>query len=289
MTEFLQYLASGLVVGCIYGLVAVGFTAVYNVTGIVNFSQGDTSMLGALGAVGLIGLGLPMLAAVAVAVLTVGLLGIVLERVAIRPAGSDVMRGIIITIGLGVALQGVAVIIWGTDAQPLPAFSGETPIDFGGVTVPPQSLWILGCASALMLGLYVFYTRTYIGKAFRACAMNPKAAGLMGIPNGAMRAIGFFLSSLVGAIAGVIVAPVALMQYDTGVFLGIKGFVACIIGGFGNPIGAAIGGLVLGSLESFSAGYLSSGFKNAIAFVVLLGFLFLRPGGILGEMDTVKR
>lgn len=289
MTEFLQYLASGLVVGCIYGLVAVGFTAVYNVTGIVNFSQGDMSMFGALGAVGLIGLGLPMPVALLVSVVVVGLLGIAIERIAIRPAGSDVMRGIIITIGIGVALQGIAVIVWGTDAQPLPAFSGETPIDMGGVTVPPQALWVLGCAAALMLALYVFYTKTYIGKAFRACAMNPKAAGLMGIPNTAMRAIGFFLSSLVGAIAGVIVAPVALMQYDTGVFLGIKGFVACIIGGFGNPIGAALGGLVLGSLESLSTGYLSSGFKNAIAFVVLLGFLFLRPGGILGEMDTVKR
>ena len=289
MTEFLQYLASGLVVGCIYGLIAIGYTAVYNVTGIVNFAQGDASMLGALSAVALLGAGASLPVAIAVAVLGVGLLGVATERIAIRPAGNDVMRGIIITIGVGVAFQGVAVLVWGTDAQPLPAFSGETPIALGGVTVPPQAFWILGSAALLMVALYVFYTRTYLGRAYRACAMDPQAAGLMGIPTRVMRGIGFLLSGLTGAIAGVIVAPIALMQYDSGVFLGIKGFVACIIGGFGNPIGAALGGLVLGLLEAFATGYLSSGFKNAIAFVMLLAFLFLRPGGLLGEMGTVKR
>jgi branched-chain amino acid transport system permease protein len=111
----------------------------------------------------------------------------------------------------------------------------------------------------------------------------------MGIPTSAIRALSFFVSGLVGAIAGIIVAPIALMQYDSGIFLGIKGFVACIIGGFGNPIGAALGGLLLGLLEALATGYLSSGYKNAIAFVVLLAFLFARPGGILGELEQVKR
>jgi branched-chain amino acid transport system permease protein len=289
MIEFFQYTASGLVVGCIYGLIAIGYTAVYNVTGIVNFAQGDASMLGALSAVGLLGLHVPLPLAILLAVLLVGVLGIVMERVAIRPAGSNVMRGIIITIGVGVAFQGAALIIWGTDAQPLPAFSGEQPISIGGVSVQPQAFWIVGSAALLMLALYVFYTRTYLGKAYRACAMNAQASGLMGIPTNTMRGIGFLLSGLTGAIAGVIIAPIALMQYDSGIFLGIKGFVACIIGGFGNPIGAALGGLVLGLLESYSTGYLSSGFKNAIAFVMLLVFLFPRPGGLLGELGTVKR
>lgn len=289
MTEFFQYLASGLVIGCIYGLIAVGYTAVYNVTGIVNFAQGDASMVGALSAVGLLGMGVPLGLALVLAVLFVGALGVLMERVAIRPAGNDVMRGIIITIGVGVVLQGAAVIVWGTDAQPLPAFSGERPVMLGGVAVPPQAFWILGTTTLLMAGLYGFYTRTYIGKAFRACAMDPFAAQLMGIPTKAMRSIGFLLSGFTGAIAGIIIAPIALMQYDSGIFLGIKGFVACIIGGFGNPLGAAIGGLLLGLLESYSTAYLSSGFKNAISFVVLLVFLFVRPGGLLGEMGTVKR
>jgi branched-chain amino acid transport system permease protein len=289
VTEFAQYVASGLVVGAIYGLIAIGFTAVYNVTGIVNFAQGDLAMLGALGAIGLTVAGVPLAPAVVLAAVAVGLLGVVIERVAIRPAGPDVLRGIIITIGVGVSLQGVAVLIWGTDAQPLPAFSGEKPIDLAGVTVPPQALWVVGTAAMLMAGLYLFFARTYLGKAFRACAINAFAASLMGIPTAAIRALSFFVSGLVGAIAGIIVAPIALMQYDSGIFLGIKGFVACIIGGFGNPIGAALGGLLLGLLEALATGYLSSGYKNAIAFVVLLAFLFARPGGILGELEQVKR
>jgi branched-chain amino acid transport system permease protein len=255
----------------------------------VNFAQGEFAMLGALGAIGLAGAGLPLAPALLLAALAVAALGVVIERVAIRPAGPDVLRGIIITIGVGVSLQGVAVLVWGTDAHPLPAFSGEKPIALAGVTVPPQALWVVGTAAALMAGLYLFFARTYLGKAFRACAINAFAASLMGIPTTAMRAMSFFVSGLVGAIAGIIIAPIALMQYDSGVFLGIKGFVACIIGGFGNPIGAALGGLLLGLLEALATGYLSSGYKNAIAFVVLLGFLFARPGGILGELEEVKR
>lgn len=289
MTEFLQYVASGLVVGAIYGLIGIGFTAVYNVTGIVNFSQGDFASLGALGAIGLIAWGVPFLPALGIAVLFVGMLGVLVERIAVRPVGSDVLRGIIITIGVGVALQGIAALVWGTDAQALRAFSGEKPINLGGVTIPPQSLWILGTATAMMALLYLFFMRTFIGKAFRACAVNAFAASLVGIPTQAMRSISFFVSAFTGAIAGVIVAPIAFMQYDSGIFLGIKGFVACIIGGFGNPIGAALGGLLLGLLEALSTGYLSSGYKNAIAFVVLLAFLFVRPQGILGELEAVKR
>ena len=289
MNELGQYIASGLVVGAIYGLIGVGFTTVYNVTGIVNFSQGDFASLGALGAIGLIGAGLPLPLALAVAVIASGLLGVLIERVAIRPVGNDVLRGIIITIGVGVTLQGVAVLVWGTDAQPLRAFSGEKPLDLAGVTVPPQALWVLGTATLMMLLLWLFFTRTYVGKAFRACAVNPFAATLMGIPTRAMRSFSFFVSGFTGAIAGVIVAPIALMQYDSGIFLGIKGFVACIIGGFGNPVGAALGGLLLGLLEALSSGYLSSGYKNAIAFVVLLAFLFVRPSGLLGELEEVRR
>jgi branched-chain amino acid transport system permease protein len=286
VTEFLQYVASGLVVGAIYGLIGIGFTAVYNVTGIVNFSQGDFASLGALAAIGGLAAGLPLLAALATAVLVIGLLGVLIERIAIRPVGNDVLRGIVITIGVGVALQGIAVLIWGTDAQALPAFSGEKPIDLGGVTVPPQALWVVGTAAALMAALYFFFMRTYLGKAFRACAVNAFAASLMGIPTQSMRAIAFFVSGFSGAIAGIIIAPIAFVQYDSGIFLGIKGFVACIIGGFGNPIGAALGGLLLGLLEAFATGYLSSGYKNAIAFVVLLAFLFVRPAGILGELEA---
>jgi branched-chain amino acid transport system permease protein len=211
-----------------------------------------------------------------------------IERLAIRPLKHDVIRGIIVTIGIGVVLQGAAVLIWGTDAQPMPAFSGDVPIELFGATLLPQALWVIGTAAVLMVGLHLFFQRTYLGKMFRACAMNPFAAGIVGIRVRTMRVISFAMSGVLGAVAGIIIAPIALTQYDSGLSVGIKGFVACIIGGFGNPIGAALGGLVLGVLEAFATGYLSSGYKNAIAFVLLLLFLFLRPGGLLGEMERVR-
>jgi branched-chain amino acid transport system permease protein len=149
-------------------------------------------------------------------------------------------------------------------------------------------LWVIGTAAALVGSLYFFFQHTYLGKMFRACAMNPFAARLVGVRVATMSAISFMLSGTLGAVAGIIIAPIALTQYDSGLQLGIKGFVACIIGGLGNPIGAALGGLLLGILEAFAAGYVSSGYKNAIAFVLLLLFLFFRPGGLLGEMERAS-
>lgn len=289
MTEILQYLLAGVMVGSIYGLIGIGFTTVYNVTGIVNFAQGDFAMVGALSAITLYAAGLPLVLAILSALAIVGLLAAVVERFAVRPIGPHVIRGIIITIGVGVVLQGIAVIVWGTDAYPMPAFSGETPFAFFGATVVPQTLWIIGTAALLMIALYFFFQRSYLGKAFRACAVNPFAAQIVGIKLKNMRVVGFVLSGVFGAISGIIVAPIALTQYDSGLSLGIKGFVACIIGGFGNPVGAALGGLLLGVLEAFSSGFLSSGFKNAIAFLLLLLFLAFRPGGLMGDFEKVGR
>ncbi len=289
MAELAQYLIGGLVVGSIYGLIGIGYTAVYNVTRIVNFAQGDFAMVGAMTAIAVQDLGAPLPVAIGSAIVVVGALGAAVERWAIRPARADEVRGIIITLGVGVTLQGLAVTLWGTDARPLPAFSGERPLAFAGVTLPPQALWVLGVALALMTGLHVFFGRTYLGKAFRACAVNADAARLCGIEVRRMSVLSFVLSGTLGAAAGIIVAPIVLTQYDSGITLGIKGFVACVIGGLGHPTGAAAGGLLLGVLEAFAAGLLSSGYKNAIAFLLLLGFLLLRPGGLLGELERVER
>ena len=289
MVEFAQYVIAGLVVGSIYGLVGIGYTGVYNVTRIVNFAQGDFAMVGAMTAIAIFELGAPLPLAILTAIAAVGTLGAAVERWAIRPARADEVRGIIITLGVGVFLQGAAVKLWGTDARPLPAFSGERPISVLDATVPPQALWVLGTAVVLMAGLHVFFRATYLGKAFRACAVNPYAARLSGIEVRTMSVISFVLSGVLGAVAGIIVAPIVLTQYDSGITLGIKGFVACVIGGLGHPTGAAVGGLLLGVLEAFAAGLLSSGYKNAIAFLLLLGFLFLRPGGLLGELERVER
>ncbi|GLR96452.1 MULTISPECIES: branched-chain amino acid ABC transporter permease [Bradyrhizobium] len=288
MSDALQFLISGLVVGSIYGLIGVGFTCIYNVTGIVNFAQGDFAMVGAMSAIALNAAGAPLWLAILLAILITSAVAVLIERTAIQPVRGDVMRGIIVTIGVGVVLQGLAAIVWGTDAQPMPAFSGEKLIHLLGATVMPQSLWVIGVGILAMGGLDLLFRRTYLGQMFRACAMNPFAARLVGMKVETMSLVGFVMSGALGAIAGIVVAPIALTQYDSGLQLGIKGFVACIVGGFGGPVGAAVGGLVLGVLEAFSAGYVSSGYKNAIAFALLLGFLLFRPGGLLGDYDRVR-
>ena len=288
MIEALQILIGGLVVGSIYGLVGVGFTGIYNVTGIVNFAQGDFAMVGAMTAIALNLAGMPLLPAIVIAIIVTCLLAALIERSAIRPVRGDVIRGIIITIGIGVVIQGFAIIVWGPDAQPMPAFSGERPLEFFGATLLPQSLWVIGTAALLVAALHLFFQHSYLGKMFRACAMNPFGARLVGMRVTTMSAISFVISGALGAVAGIIIAPIALTQFDSGLHLGIKGFVACIIGGFGNPVGAMLGGLVLGILEAFAAGYISSGYKNAIAFVLLLLFLFFRPGGLLGELERAR-
>jgi branched-chain amino acid transport system permease protein len=288
MADILQLIISGLVVGSIYGLVGIGFTAVYNVTGVVNFAQGDFAMMGGMTAIAMMTFGTPPLIAVVVAILMVAIIGAAVERFAIRRAADDVIRGIVITIGIGVLLQGIAVVLWDTEPRPMESFSGDTPLNFYNATIPPQSIWVLGTALVMMVALHLFFKNTYLGKAFRACAVNPFAARLVGIRVQTMTSISFMLSGGLGAIAGIIIAPIALTQYDSGITIGIKGFVASIIGGFGHPVGAAIGGLVLGLLEAFSSGYLSSGYKNAIAMFVLLLFLFFRPTGLLGELEKVE-
>ncbi|QTL02682.1 branched-chain amino acid ABC transporter permease [Aquabacter sp. L1I39] len=288
MTDALQFLLSGIVVGSIYGLIGVGFTCIYNVTGIVNFAQGDFAMVGAMSAITLLAFGVPLPLAVLLAVIATCLVAAVIERTAIRPVRSDVVRGIIVTIGIGVILHGVAALVWGTDAQPMPAFSGDAPLRIGGATIAPQALWVIGTALAAMIALELLFRKTFLGQMFRACAINPFAAGLVGIRVGTMSLISFIVSGALGAIAGIVVAPIALTQYDSGLQLGIKGFVACIVGGFGGPIGAALGGILLGILEAFAAGYVSSGYKNAIAFVLLLAFLLFRPGGLFGDMEKVR-
>lgn len=288
MTDALQFLLSGIVVGSIYGLIGVGFTCIFNVTGIVNFAQGDFAMVGAMSAIALLAAGIPLPVAIVLAIVITAAVAALIERTAIRPVRSDVVRGIIVTIGIGVILHGVAALLFGTDAQPMPAFSGETPIRILDATIAPQALWVTGTALAAMVVLELLFRKTFIGQMFRACAINPFAAGLVGIRVGTMSLISFIMSGVLGAVAGIVVAPIALTQYDSGLQLGIKGFVACVVGGFGGPIGAALGGLLLGIVEAFAAGYISAGYKNAIAFVLLFVFLLFRPGGLFGDLEKVR-
>lgn len=289
MTEILQFLLSGLVLGSIYAIAAIAYTGIYNITGVINFAQGDMAMIAAMVAISLYDAAVPYPLAVALAIGFGGLLGAAIERVVIRPLGNHVVRAIIVTIGVGVALQGTAVVLWGTEARALPSPVPPQVLSVLGATLPSHSIVVLIVAALLVVGLGLLFQATYIGRAFRACAVNPYAAQLSGIEVASMGTLAFVLSGMLGAIAGVMVAPITLMQYDTGIAIGLKGFVACMIGGLGNPLGAFAGGLFLGVIEQVASGALSSGWKNAIAFLLLIAILLLRPGGLFGELERSTR
>jgi branched-chain amino acid transport system permease protein len=278
-----QYLISGLTVGATYGLTALGFTMIFNTTGIINFAQGEFVMLGGMLSMVFAKAGAPLPLAILLAVAVTALCGCFIERSVIRPVGrSATVNLIIITIGVSILVRGAVMLIWGKDTFALPAFSGTKPIPVLGAMVQPQSLWVLGITLMVLAALKLFFSRTIHGKAMLACACERKAAALMGISVERMAMLSFGLSGFLGAVGGAILTPITLTSYDVGVMLGLKGFSACILGGLGNPFGAAAGGLILGVLESFGAGFISSAYKDAFAFIVLLLLLFVKPTGLFG-------
>ncbi len=278
-----QYFISGLTNGAIYALIALGFGIIFNTTAIINFAQGEMVMLGALCAISIYHLVPSLPLAFLGGVLIVSLVGLAFERLALRPVGeASPITLIIITVGGGVFLKGVAMLLWGKDAYTLPPFSGEVPLHLGAATIMPQNLWVLGITLVLVLALEAFFRLTLMGKAMRACAYNLRAARLVGVAASRMVQLSFALSALLGAGAGILIAPLTLGVYDMGTMLGLKGFSAAIIGGLGSLLGGVLGGLLLGLAESFTSGLISSGYRDAVAFLLLLVVLFLRPRGLLG-------
>jgi branched-chain amino acid transport system permease protein len=281
--QFLQYVFSGITNGGIYALTALGFTLVFNATQIINFSQGQMVMVGGMAAIALKGVGLPLWACFIGAVGVVAVLSMALEEVAIRPLmNKGVLAQIIATVGASFVFETGAMLIWGRDAKPLPPFSGDTPIAVAGATILPQTLWVLGLTVVIVVALQVFYRKSMFGKAVRACAINAGAARLQGISYRRVVLFSFVLSGAISAAAGVMIAPVSFMSYSSGAMLGLKGFAAATLGGLGTPLGAVAGGFILGIVEALGVGVVSAGYKDAIAFVVLLLVLFLRPAGLLG-------
>ncbi len=283
--QIAQYVVSGLTTGAVYALVALGFCLIYNATRIVNFAQGDFLSLGGLMTYTfLTGAGLPMALAFPGAVVSVALVGALLERLAIRPAKSrQVMVLIFITIAASILMRGIFKHLWGKDALALPPLSPEVPLRLLGATFTPQNLWVMGMTLAAIVALMWFFNRTLTGKAMRATAINPSAAALMGIDAHRMTMYSFGLAGGLGALAGVLITPITSLSYEVGVIMGLKGFAAAVLGGYGSFVGAILGGLVLGLIESLTAGLISSVYKDAVAFVVLLLVLFVRPGGLMGR------
>ena len=287
--QVLQFLAAGLTAGSIYALVALGFSIVFNASRVINFAQGEFVMIGGMAAASLVGAGAPLLLAIAGAVLLATAVGLLLEKLAIeRAARADVTTLIIITIGASILLRGLAQLVWGKGIRALPPISGERPIELLGASVLPQSLWVLGATLAIVAALSWFFERTRAGRAMRATAANRLAAQLVGIDVRHVLLASFGLASALGAVAGALIAPIAFTSWDAGTLLGLKGFAAAILGGLGSFHGAVAGGLVLGLLESLGAGFVSSAYKDAIAFVVILAVLFVRPDGLVGALRSER-
>ena len=288
-SELAQYLLSGIAAGGIYALIAVGFVTVYNVLGIINFAQGEFAMFGALVASSLVTRGVPLLAAASLAVVITAALGAAVERTVLAPAArsSEVVR-IIITIGVSIALRGLALTIWSSQSYALPQFSRGAPIRVLGAALALQNFWVLGVAAAVMVVLYLLFERTVFGSALRATVMARDASRLMGISPARMSLVAYTISAALGAIAGIVVAPIALATYDMGIMLGLKGFVAAVLGGLVSAPGAVAGGLLLGVIESFAAGLLSSGYRDAIAFALLLVILTVRPTGLFPRTSAQR-
>jgi len=289
MPEFVQFLVSGLTVGAVYALVALGFTLVYNASDVVNFAQGEFVMLGGMVTVFASAAGIPLPLAALLAVVVSVVVGLLLYWLAIEPArDASPVTLIIITIGASILLRGAAQILFDKQFHKLPSISGDTPVNLLGAAIQPQSFWVLGGTAVIVILLYVFLERTVLGKAVLATAANKLAARLVGINTTTVMALAFGGSAAIGAVAGVLITPITLTSYDVGTLLALKGFAAAMLGGMGNPLGAVAGGLLLGLLEAFWVGYISSTYKDAFAFIVILLVLFAMPQGLFGRR-TVER
>ncbi len=271
-------------IGSIYAIISIGFNIVYNATDAINFAQGEFVMMGGMTTIALFHwVKLPLLVSFLLSILIVTCIAVVLERLTIHyQREKQVLTLIILTLGWSIFLKGSAMLSWGKDSYDLPAISGSKPLHFLEVTLLPQALWIIGIGLLISAALHIFFTYSLTGRAMKACSFDRLSARLVGIDDDRMVLFSFALSAAIGSIAGIIVTPVTLMAYDQGGMLGLKGFCATFLGGLGNLYGSIIGGVLLGILETMGAGLISSGYKDAIAFMIFLIILFFRPSGLLG-------
>ena len=303
MDIFLQQLVNGIVLGSIYALVALGYTMVYGILGLINFAHGEVVMIGAMVALTviqlLIGSGIalpgPLIAALGllIAMPVCMALGYVIERVAYRPLrAAPRLAALITAIGVSIVLQNAAMIVWGRQYHSFPALLPATPHTLAGATVSDLQIFIVLLAAAIMAGLLALVHRTRLGRAMRATSQNPEVAGLMGVNVNTVISITFVIGSALAAVAGIMVAAYyGIAHYFMGFMLGLKAFTAAVLGGIGNLAGAMLGGLLLGVIESLGAGYigpltggfLGSHYQDVFAFVVLILVLVFRPSGLLGE------
>jgi len=269
--------------GAIYAMVGIGFSFIYRVTRVLNFAQGEFLMLGGMVAITMSSiLGQSLFLAFVVGILAVTMTGILFQLGAIRVLGkAEPVRMILITIAGSMFLQGIAYLIWGTDDYSMPPFVRAGTINLLGATINSQVFPVLGAAIIITFILKIFFDKTIWGKASTSCAESYEASLLLGINVDRMGMLSFAMSAGIGAIGGILIAPIALMQYQKGVPLAIKGIAGAVIGGLGNIWGALLGGLIMGLAEALSAGVIASYMTDVVVFVILMLVLFLKPEGLL--------
>lgn len=288
MIWFLQTIAGGLSTGAVYALVAMGFSIVYRTMGLVNFAHADVVMIGAYVTVTFfLTARLPFGLSLLLAIVITGALGFVIERI-LRPLESkDLNLMLIGTIGFGIVLESLAIIVWGSFGTAVPTPIPNVPLSVGGVIVTSYQLLIVGVSAVVMVLLFLFLDRTKLGTAMQAAAMDRMAATAMGVNVGTANGLAFTIGSGIAAVAGALVGPLLYVSPGMGASIGIKGFAAAILGGFGNIPGAIIGGLIFGLIEAFSSGRFSA-YSDLITFVVFAAAMMARQTGIFGER-TVDR
>lgn len=279
---------SGLATGAIYALMALALVIIYNATRTLNFAQGEMLMVSTFVAWAALGAGLPLGVAVLVAVAAAAALAFAFERFVIRRTiAATHWDVLIITLGLSLVLRAGAGVVWSHDEFPFPSFFPSAPVALGPVRLAPVSLGIIGASLALMVALYALFAWTRLGRAMRAVAQNPRAARLMGISVERVYSGAWMLAAVVGALAGVLIAPVVFLSSAMGLVV-INGFTAAVLGGFGSMPGAVAGGMLLGVLENVAPLYLPAGVRYSVPFLVLILILVVRPAGLLGRVAQRK-
>ena len=286
MALFLQLALSGIAIGCVYALVALGFVLIYKATETVNFAQGDLMMLGGFFAYTTTTLmGFPYWAGIILALVAMALFGMLCERVVLRPVlGQAQFTVVMVTIGVGYVMRGVVTMMpgWGTDTFKIVTPFAETVVHIGGAALALDQLMIIVDTAVLCAMLFLFFRYTRIGIAMQATSQNQLAAYYMGIPVSKINTLIWGLSAAVAAFAGILLAPITFVHANMG-FIGLKAFPAAVVGGFGSIPGAIAGGIIIGLVESFAGFYLPEGFKDIAAYIVVLVVLMVKPSGLFGE------
>ncbi|HHY46613.1 MAG TPA: branched-chain amino acid ABC transporter permease [Firmicutes bacterium] len=281
----LQQLIQGLAIGSVYGLLALGYVLMWQAWAVLDFARGDAAMMGAFFLLIFnVFLKIHILLAFPLAIAASALTGFIIERLAYRPlVGAREINRLIATIGAGILIRNLYRVMFGADPFPFPTIFGEHPIYIKHLMIVPQNLWITGIGFALAILLRLFLLKTWRGKAMRAAAQDRETAALMGIRVKNSMTLTFVVATVLGGIAGMLIAPLYFVMADMGVLIGLKGFAAAVLGGIESVTGAMVGGIILGIAENLAGGFISSGYQTAIAFALMILVLIFRPSGIMGR------